>query len=301
MRPIMRRSLIFTPAVLVPVFVLAGVVLFVGYLYYQFTSFAVAPALELSDPSSDAIAQETQYTLKGHTIPAGRVTVQVFPGPLTLADIHPSADGSFTASITLTTGSNHIVVEVLDQSGKVSRVSRNIILQPQVAASASPAVALTLDEPSNGQRYENTPVTVVGRTEPSVTSVVVNGATVPVQSGRFEARFYFPAGPTEITVLARNAAGANVTVVRQVTVVYTSAVVQVFVKGGDAWLQATVDGTVVAGTGRVYKDGESQTFTGKTVAVRTGNAAATNITYNGVYQGTMGQQGQIAEKVYSGQ
>ena len=301
MKPIGSRSLVFTPVVFVPVGVLAVVVLFIGYLYYQFTSFAVAPALDVTDPATDAIAQNATFVVHGKTVPAGRVTVQVFPGPLTLADIKPDAEGAFSAQVTLTAGSNHIVVEVLDPSGKVSRVNRSVILQPETAASATPGVALILDEPSNGQRYENVPVTIVGRTEPTITSVVVNGATVPVQSGHFEARFYFPAGPTEITVIAQTTAGPSTTIKRGVSVVYTSAVVQVFVRGGDAWIQASVDGAVVASTGRVYKDGETATFSGRTVIVRSGNAAATQITYNGVYQGTMGQQGQIAEKQYSAQ
>ena len=57
MRPIARRSVILTPAVFIPVLVLAGIALFVGYLYYQFTSFAVAPVLEVTNPSTDAIAR----------------------------------------------------------------------------------------------------------------------------------------------------------------------------------------------------------------------------------------------------
>lgn len=301
MKPIMKRPFTFTPAVFVPVAVLAAVLLFVGYLYYQFTSFAVAPALDVFEPATDAIAQDAQFVLKGRTIPSGRVTVQVFPGPLTVADVRPDGDGSFTVPLTLTTGPNHVRVEVLDQSGKVSHVDRSILLQPQVAASGPPPVALRVDEPQDGARYENAPVTIVGTTEPNVTRVIVNGATVPVDNGRFQARFYFPAGPAEITVITQNPAGRSNTIKRQVTVVYTSAVVQVFVRGGDAWLQATVDGTVAAGTGRVYKDGETATFTGRTVAIRSGNAAATQLTYNGVYQGTMGLQGQIAEKVYSAQ
>ena len=101
MKPIGGRSLVFTPAVLVPVVVLAAIALFVGYLYYQFSSFAVAPTLEVSDPATDAIAQEAQFVVKGKTVPSGRVTVQVFPGPLTLADIHPALDGTFSAPITL--------------------------------------------------------------------------------------------------------------------------------------------------------------------------------------------------------
>src|SRR5947207_1090607 len=59
--------------------------------------------------------------------------------------------------------------------------------------------------------------------------------------------------------------------------------------------------SVASGTGRVYAEGETATFTGKTVAIRSGNGAVTNITYNGVYQGTMGSQGQVAEKVYRAQ
>ncbi len=104
-----------------------------------------------------------------------------------------------------------------------------------------------------------------------------------------------------MTVVARSATGGSLAETRGVTVVYTAAVVQVAVRGGDAWMQATVDGTVVAGTGRVYKDGETQTFTGKQVVVRSGNAGATQITVNGVSQGTLGSNGQVVEKVYTSQ
>lgn len=296
MRPIMRRSLIFTPAVLVPVLVLAGIVLFVGYLYYQFTSFAVAPTLELTDPASDAIAQDASYMLRGRTVPTGRVTVQVFPGPFTIADIRPASDGTFSAPITLQPGANHVAVEVLDQAGKVSRVSRSILLQPQVATSAAP-VKLIVDSPANGARFENTSVVVSGTTDGTIT---LNGAPIPSNAGgRFEARINFPAGQQSVTIVARGASGASVTETRTVTVAYTTAVVQVTLKGGDAWLQATVDGTVVPGTGRVYKEGETATFSGKQVSLRTGNAAATLVIYNGVPQGALGTQGQVVEKTYT--
>ena len=298
MRPIMRRSVILTPAVFVPVLVLAGVALFVGYLYYQFTSFAVAPALEVTDPSSDAIAQQSTFVIRGHTVPNSQVTVTVFPGPLAISGIRPEADGGFTATISLTAGANHVVVDVLDQSGKQSRVSRSILLQPEAAASAQP-VKLVIDAPANGAKVENSFVAVSGTTDGTLT---INGTAATVANGHFEARLSYPAGQQTITVVARNSAGASVTEIRTVTVAYTAAVVQVVVSGGNAWVQATVDGTVASGTGRVFKDGETATFTGKSVVVRTGNAAATQITYNGVYQGTMGpQSGQIAEKSYTAQ
>jgi len=129
LNPIARRNLIFTPAVLVPVVVLAGILLFVGYLYYQFVSFAVPPRLEITDPATDAIAQSADFVVKGRTVPDGRVRIQVFPGPLTLEEIRPNADGTFSVNVQLSRGANHIVVEVLDVAGKVGRVSRTVRLE----------------------------------------------------------------------------------------------------------------------------------------------------------------------------
>lgn len=301
LKPIGSRSLVFTPAVFLPVVVLAVVLLFVGYLYYQFTSFAVAPALDVTDPATDAIAQDAAFVVKGHTVPAGRVTIQVFPGPLTVADIHPNSDGTFSAPITLTAGSNHIVVEVLDPSGKVSKVNRSVILQPPPAASAPP-VKLVVVYPTNGGRVENEAVVVSGNTDAD--SVTINGIVTPITNpgGRFEARFTTPAGSQTFSVVAtRTRPGISVTETRTVTVAYTAAVIVVAMKGGDAWMQATVDGTVVADTGRVYKDGESASFQGRVVRIRSGNGAVTQITHNGQLEGPLSPQAQVVEKVYTAQ
>lgn len=298
--PIARRSLIFTPAVLVPVVVLAGIVLFVSYLYYQFVSFAVPPKIEVTEPASDAIAQSADFIVKGRTVPEGRVTVQVFPGPLTVADIHPSADGTFSVNVQLNPGSNHIVVEVLDVTGKVGRASRVVRLEQAAASPGQPVIIV--ESPANGATFTNAQVLVSGRFDPTVTALSVNGVQVPISSARlFEIRFTYPAGQQTITIVAQNAAGATTTETRAVTVAYTAAVVNVTLKGGEAWLQATVDGTVVAGTGRVFKDGETATYTGREVRLRSGNAAATIVSYNGQPAVALGQQGEVVERIYKAQ
>jgi len=161
MSPIMRRSLIFTPTVFVPVIVLAGIVLFVSYLYYQFVSFAVPPQLDVTEPPSDAIAQKADFIVKGRTVPDGRVTVQVFPGPLTVADIHPNSDGTFSVNVQLNPGSNHIVVEVLDVTGKVGRASRTVRLETVASSPTQPVIIV--EEPANGATFTNAPVLVRGR------------------------------------------------------------------------------------------------------------------------------------------
>ena len=300
MNPIMRRSLIFTPAVLVPVVVLAGIVLFVSYLYYQFVSFAVPPKIDVTEPASDAIAQSADFVVKGRTVPDGRVTVQVFPGPLTVADIHPNADGTFSVNVQLNPGSNHIVVEVLDTTGKVGQASRTVRLETPASSPGVPVIIV--EAPQSGTTFTNAPVLVSGRFDTSVTALTVNGVQMPISTDRrFEIRFTYPAGAQTINIVARNASGATSTETRVVTVAYTSAVVSVTVKGGEAWLQATVDGTVVPGTGRVFKEGESATYTGREVRLRSGNGAATMVSHNGQPAVAMGQQGEVVERVYMAQ
>ena len=140
MRPLVKRSFIFTPAVLVPIALLAGVLLFAGYLYYQFSNFAVPPRIEISDPATDAVALTAEYLLKGRTVPDGRVTVRVSPGQETINDIHPAADGTFSVVVSLKPGANHIEVQVLDPAGKLNQTSRT--LQYTAVAVSEPTAPL---------------------------------------------------------------------------------------------------------------------------------------------------------------
>ena len=143
---------------------------------------------------------------------------------------------------------------------------------------------------------------VRGRFDPTVTALTVNGVQLPISSARlFEIRFTYPAGKQTISIVASNAAGGTATETRSVTVAYTAAVVNVTLKGGEAWLQATVDGTVVPGTGRVFKEGETATYTGREVRLRSGNGAATIVSYNGQPAVALGQQGEVVERVYTAQ
>ena len=299
-RPVMRRSLIFTPVVFVPVLVITGVALFLGYLYYQFSVFAAPPRLEVVEPAGDMISPTAELLVRGITVPDGRVTVRIFPGPDTLGDIRPAPDGKFAAAVTLRPGANHLEVEVLDAAGKVFRVSRTI----QYAGPQPPANALLLavEQPANGATFTNTFVPLTGRVDRSFASVQVNNSPVTVSAdGSFQARYYLPAGPQSFRVVARNGAGVAVEVTRDVVVAYSAAVVNVFVLGGDSWLLATVDGTEVPGTGRIYRDGETALFTGREVRLRAGNAAATQVIYNGQLIVSLGRPGEVVERVFTAQ
>jgi len=301
MKPVMRQGVFISPTILVPLVVLAAVVTFVGYLSYQFASFATPPRIEVLEPAGDTIAQTAEYTVRGRTVPEGRVTIRLFPGPETIADIRPAADGTFSATVHLRPGVNHIEVQVLDAAGKLSEVARTVRLEA-VAQPTPPAQEprVLVEQPAQGTTYTNSTVPISGRVEVGVTSLTVNGAPLGVgPDGRFSDSIPYPAGTHAVRFVARTAGGAEVTETRTVTVAFTSAVVTVRVQGGEAWLYVTVDGAPVPGTGRVFASGTSQTFAGKQVVVRTGNAGATAVVYNGELQGALGAQGQVVERAFT--
>lgn len=299
-RPVVHQSFIFRPVVFVPVLVLAFVGLFLGYIYYQFTTFATLPKLEILDPSSDGLAASSDLVVRGVTVPGGRVTITVIPGS-EFIDIHSGNDGSFDTRVALSPGSNHVVVEVQDSAGKTNRVSRTIQYQAPTTA-VGPAPQLVVDQPGAGVTLTNVSVLVSGHVDRSVSRLLINNIAVPVNSdGAFQSRYYMPAGPQSFRVTAQTSSGGTVEETRNVVVVYTAAVVNVFVRGGDTWLLATVDGADVPGSGRVYKDGETAAFVGKEVRIRAGNAAAAQVIYNGQLIAGLGKQGEVVERVFVAQ
>jgi len=298
-RPVVHQSLIFRPVIFVPVLIIAFVGSFLGYIYYQFTTFATLPKLEIIDPSTDGLAASSELLVRGVTVPGARVTVTLIPGPDFL-DIHSGDDGAFDAKVSLSPGSNHVLVEV-QAAGKTNKVIRTILYQP-VTSGVGPAPQLVVDQPAAGSTLTNVSVLVSGHVDRSVSRLLINNIAVPVSTdGTFQSRYYLPAGPQSFRVTAQTSSGGTVEETRNVVVVYTAAVVNVFVRGGDTWLLATVDGADVPGSGRVYKDGETAVFTGKEVRIKAGNGAVAQVIYNGQLIAGLGRQGEVVERVFVAQ
>jgi len=299
MKPIMRRAVILTPAVLVPVVVLAAVGLFLAYLYYQFTTFAVLPRLEIDEPAGDAIVQVAEYNVRGRTVPEGRITIRVQPGGETIPGVRASSDGVFGARVPLKQGANHVEIQVLDATGKVNQASRTIRFESASASPPPAAAAIVLDLPPNGATFTNAPVPVAGRA-PAGAAVTVNGKPFTVSpDGRFAESISVPAGPQTIRVVARSAAGSELAETRNITVTFTMAVVTVQIRGSESWLQAVVDGTVAPGTGRVFAPGQAATFSGQQITIRAGNGGAAFVVFNGQDVGALGNEGQVVDRSFS--
>jgi cytoskeletal protein RodZ len=297
-RPVVHQSLIFRPVVLVPVLIIAFVGSFLGYIYYQFTTFATLPKLEITSPASDGLAASADLVVRGLTVPDARVLITVIPASDFL-ELRSGDDGTFSGDVLLSPGSNHVRIEV-QAAGKTNQVIRTIQYQaPAVGVSAPPVLAV--DQPANGARFTNTYVQVSGRVDRGV-SVQINSVPVAVSSeGSFQARYYLPAGTQPFRIVARNSAGGTVEETRNVVIAYTAAVVIVRVTGGDSWILATVDGNCEPCQGRVFKDGETATFQGKEVRIRTGNAAAVQVNHNGQVIASLGRAGEVVERVFVAQ
>jgi len=133
-------------------------------------------------------------------------------------------------------------------------------------------------------------------------TVQINTVPVAVSSdGTFQARYYLPTGAQSFRIVARNSAGGTVEETRNVVIAYTAAVVIVRVTGGDSWILATVDGNCDPCQGRVFKDGETATFQGKEVRLRTGNAGVVQVNHNGQVIASLGRQGEVVERVFVAQ
>ena len=299
MKPIMRRSVILTPAVLVPVVVLAAVALFLGYLYYQFTTFAVLPRLEITEPAGDAIVQVGEYTIQGRTVPEGRLAIRVDPGPEIITGLRAGPDGTFSVRVPLKPGANHVEVRVRDAADKQNDISRTIRFESAAASPSPSAAAVVLDLPPNGATYTNAPVPVAGRA-PAGAAVTANGKPLTVGAdGRFAESISVPAGAQPIRVVVRPAGGTEVVESRNVTVAFTMAVVTVEIRGSESWLQVIVDGAVVPGFGRVLPVRTAATFRGREVTVRAGNAGATFVVFNGQDLGPLGAEGQVVDRTFA--
>ena len=105
----------------------------------KFTTDTVAPTLTISNPSTSGTytANSTLVvTGKATDSTSGKPTVKIKVNNASDQTVSVSSDGSFTQSVTLANGTNTIVITATDKVGKVTTITRTIILD-----TSSPVVA----------------------------------------------------------------------------------------------------------------------------------------------------------------
>jgi len=137
-------------------------------------------------------------------------TVEIVLNAAVVANAQPDDTGAFAATLTLRDGANAIGLTLLSGKDVIARSAYTVILDRQPPT-------LEVIGPVNGSTVDGPNVVVQGKAEVGAT-VTVNGRTVvPGQDGSFSETFTPPAGPVEITVVARDRAGNETTVKSNVT------------------------------------------------------------------------------------
>ncbi len=314
-----RRTINFTPGILVAALVTLAALGIVAYIGFQLVRFSEPPPLLVTDPPTaiiDVPETATTYAIRGTTVANGEVEIQA-PGRDTV-QVTAGPDGAWTATVLLRRGKNQFLVNATDP--KTSKQADNPVqLVITVPVSQVLAPSLAVDSPADGAQFQNGALPISG-TATNATSVTVSAAWIgpapnqaapasaaptpkppapvavtPANDGTFSSSLDLTAGRWAVSITASSDPGKTTTLTRSVTVVYQGVNLVVQVKGGRAWMKVWVDGKVSTQTGSagvIVNDGQTVTFTAKTsVEVRTGNAGVTFYTLNGTELGTKGPAG----------
>jgi hypothetical protein len=197
-------------------------------------------------------------------------------------------------------------------------------IAPQSSAGAPiPVAQLTLTAPADGAQINSGTVQVSGTTDAASVTITATyvgpaGQAAPSAppSGASPAPRTGPTPPNPLQLTASSGAfsgslalavgrwaiGATTTAASTlapashsatIDVSYSGMVLVVEARGGTAWIQVWVDGTL-SQSGRTFHKGDTQTFSAKqTIVVHTGNAGATGYTLNGVDLGIPGAAGAV--------
>lgn len=99
-----------------------------------FTVDTVPPTLNITEPANGLVTNTAEITVIGKTNDATstHVTVNIALNGVSQGDVPVDENGNFSKTIKLAVGSNEIVITSTDSAGKVSTVTRTVILDVSV-------------------------------------------------------------------------------------------------------------------------------------------------------------------------
>lgn len=316
------RAFVLTPGAVAAAILTIAVVAFVYYLGRELITFARTPELRVTDPAGAVAAyHELEYTVRGVAPPNSRITVEgLTENPTVTAD----DAGNFSVDVKLVPGSNVIRLTASDPLTKRDSDPETRTIQVVTAEpSQSPAPQLTLAEPADkasldgavkvsGSSMAGAKLTVTPRLVKAAKAgfSVVDGANRAVKlpapkapapmpltaaaDGGFSGSLALAPGSWELTIAPEHGDA----IVRQVTVTAPQGLSGAISIGKAAsYLELRQDGKSKAGiSGGISEPGDEIKLNAKTeIRLRAGNAAAVDVTINGVHIGPMGGSGAVVD------
>ena len=323
MRARRARALVVTPGTIAAAILTVGVAAFIGYLAYEFVTFARTPDLRVIEPAGNVAGYRlSEYTITGVTEPNSRITVDgLRENPVITAD----AQGHFSVIVKLVPGSNVITLIASDPltQRESAKVTRTIIVD--VGATPTPGRGvLAITSPRNGASLTGiaqvtgtaaagTQVTVDARlatpAAPNFSATDGLGQTVSVRTppagkrvdarvtagpdGTFAASLALAPGSWDLTV---SGGGSAKPVARRLVIRAAPSLTGTLqIAGSPSYVELLQDNVPASSvSGRVVKPPKVVSLKASgSIMVRAGNAGAVSLTINGVSMGAMGGPGEV--------
>ena len=115
----LSRKVLFTPKSFL---VMVAVLIVVGFVVYQFSSFFIGPRLEVTSPKEGEVIEKNIVDVKGVTDPYASVVVNK-------EDVYVKLDGSFKKTLYLFEGKKQILVITKNRNGKETRKTINVTVK----------------------------------------------------------------------------------------------------------------------------------------------------------------------------
>ncbi len=139
-KPIYSPSFVITPKTFLIIFLILGLVLILGYIWFQFSAFASPPSLEIEEPADNITVKTDTITIQGETETTAELQINKQP-------INIDAQGRFKTIISLQNGINYIEIVAKNKMDKQRVVNRTIMAElPKIATSEAEVASPTPEE-----------------------------------------------------------------------------------------------------------------------------------------------------------
>lgn len=102
--------------------ILIGVVLIIGYILYQYSSFFFGPRLDVEKPTPGFVVKDNIVEVEGKTDPYATVLVND-------DEVYVKLDGSFTKTLYLFEGNQQISITAKNRNGKETKKTVNVVVR----------------------------------------------------------------------------------------------------------------------------------------------------------------------------
>ena len=169
-KPLKQPKFVLTPTVVIVTIISIVILGALGYLVYQFYNFQKPPLLEIQSPELNSSTEEPEVTVEGTTEQGMFVTINDEP-------VKVSQTGAFSTIITLSRGSNTIIVKARhpDSIGKDAMITLTVEFSPGGDDETITADGEDVQESEDGETPDNISLLVTIGPENAWVEIEVDG------------------------------------------------------------------------------------------------------------------------------